>query len=550
MKKILLFLFLTITVLPLQAENRSDAEMLSIARQRLSATALTRSDDAREPELIEKTKSLSIYGYPDESFVIISRNDAYMPVLAISNTPYKGRLMPDGFKWWLKAITQSMEAGYVAKTRAEVTPIDNFVKTTWGQSDPYNGLCPKVGTSRPPTGCVATAMAQIMNYYQYPAQGIGTGSYTAGGKPKTVTIKNTYRWDRMLNSYTPQSAALSKTAVQYLMADAGAAARMEYTLSGSGAGFPNATRGFYQNFQYDSLAIQCRFRVFYEDPEWMDMVYNELSNHRPILYGGNDDPAGGHAFVFSGIDSEGRVYVNWGWDGTADGFYDVNDLAPVTSTSSYNFKLSQDMIFGLKPRLAPEDSEDFVSQWITSESYYAWGVDKNLVDFAARDYWNMNVVSFEGVLELCFENTANGYTDCITIYDSAENEEIGGDIEFEHGFASPDGNLMRDTIDISDLPAGSYKVYVRSKDIREKEPRPMRTYGGICYVIISKDAEGNITSTSDDVPDPDGINTVPESLTPAFSEFDGAYDLSGRRISNSLPKRGIYIKKGQKVVTK
>ena len=76
MIKKLLFLFLTITVLPLQAENRSDAEMLSIARQRLSATALTRSDDAREPELIEKTKSLSIYGYPDESFVIISRNDA------------------------------------------------------------------------------------------------------------------------------------------------------------------------------------------------------------------------------------------------------------------------------------------------------------------------------------------------------------------------------------------------------------------------------------------------------------------------------------------
>ena len=109
---------------------------------------------------------------------------------------------------------------------------------------------------------------------------------------------------------------------------------------------------------------------------------------------------------------------------------------------------------------------------------------------------------------------------------------------------------MRDTIDISDLPAGSYKVYVRSKDIREKEWRPMRTVGGICYVIISKDAEGNITSTCDDVPDPDGINTIPESLTPAFSEVDGTYDLIGRRISESLPKRGIYIKKGQKVVTK
>lgn len=530
------------------ADERSDAEMLSIARQRLSATALTRSDDAREPELIEKTKSLSIYGYPDESFVIISRNDAYMPVLAISNTPYKGRLMPDGFKWWLKAITQSMEAGYVAKTRAEVTPIDNFVKTTWGQSDPYNGLCPKVGTSRPPTGCVATAMAQIMNYYQYPAQGMGTGSYTAGSKPKTVTIKNVYRWDRMLNSYTPQSGALNKTAVQYLMADAGAAARMEYTLSGSGAESTNAARGFYQNFQYDSLAIKHRYRMFYEDQEWMDMVYNDLSNQRPIMYAGYDANAGGHAFVFSGMDAEGRVYVNWGWDGTADGFYDVNDLAPVTSKSSYNFELGQNMIFGLKPRLAPEDSEDFVSLWVTDEPYYVWSVDKNLVDFAARNFWNLNIVPFEGVLELCFENTANGYTDCLTIYDSAEDEEEGS-VDYGYGFASSDGNLMRDTIDISDLPAGSYKVYVRSKDIREMEWRPMRTVGGICYVIISKDAEGNITSTSDDVPDPDGINTIPESFTPALSEGDGTvYDLSGRCISNSLPKSGIYIKKGKKIL--
>lgn len=530
------------------ADERSDAEMLSIARQRLSATALTRSGDAREPELIEKTKSLSIYGYPEESFVIVSRNDAYMPVLAISNTPYKGSMMPDGFKWWLRAITQSLEAGYVAKTRAEVTPIDNFVKTTWGQSDPYNGLCPKVGTSRPPTGCVATAMAQIMNYYQYPAQGMGTGSYSAGSKPKTVTIKNVYRWDRMLNSYTPQSGALNKTAVQYLMADAGAAARMEYTLSGSGAESTNAARGFYQNFQYDSLAIKHRYRMFYEDQEWIDMVYNDLSNQRPIMYAGYDANVGGHAFVFSGMDAEGRVYVNWGWDGTADGFYDVNDLAPVTSKSSYNFELGQNMIFGLKPRLAPEGSEDFVSLWVTDEPYYVWSVDKNLVDFAARNFWNLNIVPFEGVLELCFENTANGYTDCLTIYDSAEDEEEGS-VDYGYGFASSDGNLMRDTIDISDLPVGSYKVYVRSKDIREMEWRPMRTVGGICYVIISKDAEGNITSTSDDVPDPDGINTIPESFTPALSEGDGVvYDLSGRCISNSLPKRGIYIKKGMKIL--
>lgn len=532
--------------------------MLAIATERLSGASLTRSGNAREPELIQKSRLYSIYGQPEENFVIISSNDKYMPVLAISHTPYKGSKMPDGFKWWLNAITQSMEAGYVGITRTGITPINNFVKTTWGQEDPYNGLCPKIGTSRPPAGCVATAMAQIMNYYQYPAQGAGTGSYTAGGKSKTVTIKNEYRWDRMLNKYTAQSAALSKVAVQYLMADAGAAVNMSYAMSGSGAQSESAAYAFYQNFKYDSLAVRLLNRVLYDAQEWMELVYNELDNQRPILYGGADEHAGGHAFVLSGTDTEGRVYVNWGWDGDADGFYDLADLSPTTSkNSTYNFSIGQDMIIGIIPHESSGDSEDFTSIWYCEEPYNVWTIRENLVEFAILNFFNLHIIPFKGCIDLYFENISGGESDNLILYETEEDEVVG----YWYGFSRSDRNLMRDTIDISDLQAGTYRVYVRTKDVREKVAQPLRTIGGASYIEITKYKDGTIVSSSDTIPDPDAIDNP--SFNVQRSTFSTpAYDLSGRMVRGNAPllpsrgggnpqmKKGLYIMNGKKVLVR
>ena len=536
----IVFFYLLLPALFVSAKNRSDKEMLAIAIEALSDVSLTRSGNAREPELIEKSKLYSIYGYPKESFVVISSNNDYMPVLAISHTPYKGSQMPDGFKWWLNTITQSMETGYMGKTRTGITPINNFVKTTWGQLDPYNGLCPKVGTSRPPAGCVATAMAQIMNYYQYPGQGTGKGSYTAGGKSKSVTIKNEYRWDRMLNSYTPQSAALSKVAVQYLMADVGAAVNMSYAMSGSGAMSEDAAFAFYQNFSYDSLSVRYLHRVIYDSQEWMDMVYNEMNNLRPILYGASDEKAGGHAFVLSGLDAEGRVYVNWGWDGDADGFYDMADLSPVTNNHTYNFSVGQDMILGMEPHLSTGESNNFTSLWYCETPYNVWTLGENLVEFAILSYYNLHVIPFRGIVDLYFENISGGDSDNLILFETEEGEEF----DYWSGFSRSDGKSMRDTIDISDLQAGTYKVYMRTKDVREKEAQPIRSIGGPCYIELTKFVDGTIVSSSDTIPDPDGIINVPAS---AALRNTPIYDLSGR-VVQGMRRKGLYIMNGKKVV--
>ena len=276
----------------------------------------------RQLNRVLSEKSYCIYEATGIGFVVVSRDEAFAPVLGISYSPYQYENMPDGFKWWLTSISERMEGGKMPLTLS-VTPRDNFVSTTWGQGDPYNGLCPKIGSSRPPTGCMATGMAQILNYYNFPAQGKGMGTYTVGGETKTVSINKEYRWDRMEDSYTSSSSMLNKVAVQYLMADAGAAANMTYSMSGSSAYLYDAAGAMAENFQYDSLSLHYLNRNFYSDAEWLDFVYNELSQSHPILYGAQDKSYGGHAFVLSGIDAEGKVYVNWGWDGSGDGYYDI-----------------------------------------------------------------------------------------------------------------------------------------------------------------------------------------------------------------------------------
>jgi hypothetical protein len=128
------------------------------------------------------------------------------------------------------------------------------------------------------------------------------------------------------------------------------------------------------------------------------------------------------------------------------------------------------------------------------------------------------------------------------IYDTAED----GFIDFDRGFVRNDNNLMRDTIDISDLQAGSYNVYIRSKDVREKKCRPARTYGGVCHVELTKFEDGTIVSSSDTIPDPDAIRTIRNPEFSIHKGNDAVYDLSGRQVYSS-PK-GIYIKNGKKVI--
>lgn len=341
-----------------------------------------------------------------EGWVMVAANDVVTPILAYSETgEFRTDKMPDNVKYWLgsydkkikyaeqnnieateevKAEWRALRKG-VRKAKASVT-VSPLIQTTWDQDEPYYNLCPKVGNERTLTGCVATAMAQVMNYWQWPVTGTGSYSYTSETQKLSCSANfgsTTYDWANMLNRYagyynegsstyhtTSSGTTAQQNAVATLMYHCGVAANMDYDISdngGSGAQtiYPNAASttsrcaayALINNFGYKSSTLKCYYRPggygysAVSDANWLNLLKTELDASRPIMYAGADNE-GGHSFICDGYDSDNKFHFNWGWSGYCNGYYTVNNLVPGTGGSgagngSYND--DQDIIIGIIP---------------------------------------------------------------------------------------------------------------------------------------------------------------------------------------------------------
>jgi hypothetical protein len=268
------------------------------------------------------------------------------------------------FNWWLNTVQTVVSDAVQRQVRLTSTSPDTdkypsevlpMLKTRWGQEDPYNWMCPMASpSSRCITGCVATAMAQILYYHNHPVHGTGTKTvyYPAkkkSGTPVTADFENDYYdWDSMLEVYISGHYTQEEAdAVALLMRDCGIASDMMYdaVLSGSGAYMSDAAYGLRTYLDFPDAEYVSRRN--YSDSEWMDMVFYELSNNGPILYSGSGPSSGSaHAFVLHGYNQQGLVYVNWGWEGRKDGYFDISILNPDGGFEGYSDL--QDMICGLK----------------------------------------------------------------------------------------------------------------------------------------------------------------------------------------------------------
>ena len=240
------------------------------------------------------------------------------------------------------------------KRRALGKAVDPLIMTTWGQGRPFNDNCTYTyndNTYQCVTGCVATGLAQILNYYQHPTNGTGSCSYDVNyNNEYTITYsedfsQSTYDWDNMLNDYSAYNGTTTvdvhTQAVAKLMRDCGVACKMRYGVDESGAYTMDAEYALKNYFSYDG-STKFYDRANYEKEDWLNMIYNEIDNGRPILYSGTDDMGFfGHAFVVNGYDSAGNVYINWGWDGNCDGYFDIDMLTP---SQNNQFNYNQNMI--------------------------------------------------------------------------------------------------------------------------------------------------------------------------------------------------------------
>ena len=368
MKKFLFLLSASLLAGSLSARQLSPNEAL--ARVKAHLTVPTRSAEAA-PELAYtgmrgNLNTLYVFNHEGGGFLVISADDAAAPLLGYSDTGnFDAEAMPSAMQYWFDCYGAEIEqaaAGAIEKTtayataeaRADIAPL---IHTKWNQTAPYNDLCPTIDGKHCPSGCTATAMAQIMKYHNYPLHGTGSHSYTLKNIKKPISANfgaTTYDWNAMLDEYDANSPTASRKAVATLMYHAGVAVDMKYSSIESGASDFNAATALIHYFNYDK-GIMYLERNYYSLPEWKNIIYNELRARRPLLYGGVSEDGGGHEFVCDGYqyrDGEDYFHINWGWGGISDGYFLLTALDPDLqgaggSTGGYNFY--QSIITGIQP---------------------------------------------------------------------------------------------------------------------------------------------------------------------------------------------------------
>lgn len=284
---------------------------------------------------------LYIYSDKDgDGFIIVSSDDNTETILGYSESgQFDPQNIPSNMEGWLEGMSRQIEYarvnGIVNHASAYPYPaIEKLCTSQWNQDAPYNMYAPVVNGERCPTGCVATAMAQIMYYHKWP-QGPCTsisGYTTWTHKVNRAQLPaTTFDWDAMQDKYNTN--ATNGEPVAKLMNYVGQAVQMNFSPGGSGASETSCPGALKNNFGYYSSA-KIIYREDYSISQWDEMIYHELKNARPVLYCGFTPNWEGHAFVCDGYDGNGLYHINWGWGGYGDGFYRLAVLNPGNTTSS------------------------------------------------------------------------------------------------------------------------------------------------------------------------------------------------------------------------
>lgn len=288
-------------------------------------------------------------------YVIVAADDRFQDILGYSETgSFSSAAENPNFTFWLSSLSREMETSPEQATTAfnytrSVTAPDvaPLLITKWGQNAPYNKYCKESGGLRPsigwtpgpaPTGCVATAMAQVMRYHQWP--------------PAYKDYE--YNWELMVDSYTGDESEESIDQVARLMQHCGASVDMKYASSGSGASSFAIAPALVNSFGYDGETIRKIWRDSYSHDELHSLLYKELQEGRPVIVGGEyPNSSMGHQFVLDGCTSDGFFHLNWGWDGYCDGYFRITALRPAdysTGGSQEGYSFEVDFTVGIQPK--------------------------------------------------------------------------------------------------------------------------------------------------------------------------------------------------------
>ena len=287
------------------------------------------------------------------AFVIVAADDRAADVLAYGPHALDMDNVPCNMQWLLNQYKRQMTflrehpemRVSKAMERSAAVPVSPLLSCTWNQRSPFYNQCPTSGSQHCLTGCIATAMAQVMYYWKFPAEAPAMDGYTSTINGMTVGALpgGVLDWDNMLDAYATTATAQQKDAVAMLMRYCGQACHMAYGTSASGAYSDDELEGM-KLFGYNADAALLS-RDDYSAEEWAGMIEAQLAAGCPILYGGVDPNKDmGHGFVVDGCGS-GMYHINWGYSGSGDGYFVLDAF----TTMGYQFSSEQEMLYQVYP---------------------------------------------------------------------------------------------------------------------------------------------------------------------------------------------------------
>lgn len=314
-----------------------------------------------------------VFNFEGGGFVIVSGEDRTDDVLGYSlSGTFDSKTIPNNMRAFLQQyaddiqylidnnVQLSTNNKRAMRRASEKTPIEPLLETFWGQEAPYNALCPEANGYRTFTGCVATAMAQIMYYHQWPEAITATIPAYQTKKYEInmdeIPAGTPIDWELMQKFYnTKYNATPAEDAVAQLMQICGQSVEMDYGLQvdgGSSASSYSAYNALVNYFDYEEQTIRLISRNNYSYNDWQDLIYQEIKENRPVFYSGLSS-GGGHAFVCDGYDTDDFFHINWGWNGQSDTYFKLNMVNPYEqgaggSSSLDGFSKQQQAIIGIQ----------------------------------------------------------------------------------------------------------------------------------------------------------------------------------------------------------
>lgn len=447
----------------------------------------TASECGRKVKQTESATGTSYYIFtPDngKGFVIISGDDEMKPIIGYSLTnTFDATRMPAQLTAYLdsyeKGFAEMRQNHAVQGRTAGGKAVAPLITTQWSQETPYNLLCGKYGGTYFPAGCLTTAVAQVMKYYNFPAKGNGAAGHRTSSDPIDLS-QSVYDWKHMKDSY--QEGTYNDTearAVALLMRDVGFALWTYYTPEGSSAYSAYIAPSLYKHFNY-SKDIRYLIRECYTSQDWINIIRENLSAGQPIVYCAGHST--GHSFVCDGIDNNDYLHINWGWSGDCDGYFDIDAFAPYgTDIFGKNLTLYADhqMVVNIHPGDPDADNSAYESPllvWglkageVYKDNDYVYSTPKSDKDVRAS---GNSTMKFGATFKLLNNTRATtNYDEYLyfgSLYD--ENKQLIKRFDLEHGIR---GRLDRDkyieagiNFDFTNIADGNYYVsmwYKRDKN--------------------------------------------------------------------------------------